>query len=306
MPPLKLSFSTLACPNWSWYDVLRHGPAYGYAGVELRLLERETDLRQIPELHANAWPTRRRELASANFQVCGLASSIRLDEQDSAARESQLETARYYIDLAVGLGAEFIRVFGDVLPHHSRIADRHQAMEWIADGLREIGTLAAPAQVKILLETHGDFSASPPAAEIMQRTDHPNVGLVWDTHHPWRFFGETICESWDQLRPWVYHTHWKDSILQPETEAAAATAEQVAATDAAAALMAGHRHADYVLFLGGEFPSRECLQVLLDANYDGWHSLEWEKMWHPELTIPEIALPLFPKKMKLLYDSLLP
>jgi hypothetical protein len=62
--------------------------------------------------------------------------------------------------------------------------------------------------------------------------------------------------------------------------------------------MAGHRHADYVLFGGGEFPATECLGLLLDDGYDGWHSLEWEKMWHPELVDPEVALPLFPGKLR--------
>jgi hypothetical protein len=62
--------------------------------------------------------------------------------------------------------------------------------------------------------------------------------------------------------------------------------------------MGGHQHADYVLFLGGEFPARDCLRLLLDDGYAGWHSLEWEKMWHPELFGPEVALPLFPWKLQ--------
>jgi hypothetical protein len=82
------------------------------------------------------------------------------------------------------------------------------------------------------------------------------------------------------------------------------TIERQAAARAASALMVGHRHADYVLFLGGEFPARECLQLLLDAGYSGWHSLEWEKMWHPELCPPEIALPLFPPKLRFLAETL--
>ena len=62
--------------------------------------------------------------------------------------------------------------------------------------------------------------------------------------------------------------------------------------------MAGHQHADYVLFRGGEFPAIECMQLLLNDGYTRWHSLEWEKMWHPELLGPEIALPLFPPKLR--------
>ena len=128
----------------------------------------------------------------------------------------------------------------------------------------------------------------------MRRVNHPSVGLVWDTHHPWRFHGERVSDTWERLRPWTRHTHWKDSITLPAREE---TAETAAAAQAASSLMSGHLHADYVLFGGGEFPAVDCLRLLLDADYTGWHSLEWEKMWHPQLHGPDIALPLFPKKL---------
>ncbi|MBC8113613.1 MAG: hypothetical protein H7062_04505, partial [Candidatus Saccharimonas sp.] len=48
--PLQISFSTLACPDWSWHDVLRFGSVFGYDGVEVRLLSRETDLLKIADL----------------------------------------------------------------------------------------------------------------------------------------------------------------------------------------------------------------------------------------------------------------
>lgn len=291
---LKISFSTLACPDWTWFDVLRHGPAYGYQGVEIRLLARETNLLQIPDLAPKQRAQRRQELKDSGFKIAGLASSVRFDGREASDRANQLEQGRRYIDLAVDLGAELIRVFGDLLPEEP--IGREAVMQQIADGLRTLGEAAQPAGVQILLETHGDFSASPPAAEVMRRVNHPHVGLVWDTHHPWRFFDEPLAESWQRLRPWTRHTHWKDSVRV--FEPVPTSAEAVAAAQAASALMGGHRHADYVLFLGGEFPARECLRLLLESGYTGWYSLEWEKMWHPDLAGPETALPLFPKKMR--------
>jgi sugar phosphate isomerase/epimerase len=286
---LKLSFSTLACPDWTWHDVLRHGPEYGYDGVEVRLLSRETDLLAIADLEPSQRATRRRELSDAGFRVAGLASSVRFDYPDAGERQRQHDIGRRYIDLAVALGAEFIRVFGDSLPAVDQPPQRTAMLRQIADGLHALGVVAQSAGVQILLETHGDFSASPPAEEVMQLASHSHVGLVWDTHHPWRFFGEPLVESWERLKPWVRHTHWKDSVLMPADHTL--SADQQAAARAASALMVGHRHADYVLFLGGEFPARDCLRLLLDGGYTGWHSLEWETMWHPELAPPEVALP---------------
>ncbi len=291
---LKTCFSTLACPDWTWHDVLKFGPEFGFDGVEIRLLSRETDLLKIGDLQPGQWPLRRRELGDAGFHVAGLASSVRFDSVDYGERASQIEIGRRYIDLCAALGGEFIRVFGDVLPKHDDPA-RPATLRQIADGLVVLGDAAAAAGIQILLETHGDFSASPPCVEVMQLANHPQVGLVWDTHHPWRFHGEPLAETWQRLRPWTRHTHWKDSVTLPTR---ASTHESSEAARAATQLMTGHQHADYVLFRGGEFPAIECLRLLLADGYTGWHSLEWEKMWHPELMGPEIALPLFPPKLR--------
>lgn len=300
MPDLRISFSTLACPDWTWDDIVRNGPAYGYQGVEVRLIQREVNLLIRPEFQPDQLGLRRRELEQANFQVCGLASSVHLDDADPQLRAQQVRIGGEYLALAESLGAGFIRVFGDVLPPVKEPQRRRQTLQGVADGLKALGDLAARRGLQVLIETHGDFSASPPVVELMQAVDHPHVGVLWDTHHPWRFHGESIGETWAQLKRWTRHTHWKDSVelhdRKPVSSAAATAAEQ------AAAVMGGHQHADYVLFGGGEFPARECLRVMTNDGYDGWHSLEWEKMWHPELVGPEVALPLFPKKLRELWD----
>ena len=292
--PLRICFSTLASPDWAWDDVIKFGSRFGYDGVEIRLLSRDTDLLKIPDLRPEHWDRRRQDLKDAGFQVAGLASSVRFDSPDSAEIQSQINTGRRYIELCSALGGEFIRVFGDVLP---AVEDprRAQVVKQIAEGLVVLGESAAPHQIQILLETHGDFSASSPCVEVMTLANHPHVGLVWDTHHPWRFHRESLAATWDQLRPWTRHTHWKDSVMIADR---ATTEEMTIAAQAASQLMQGHQHADYVLFGGGEFPASECLQLLLKSGYTGWHSLEWEKMWHPELLGPEVALPLFPNKLR--------
>lgn len=300
MSNLRISFSTLACPDWSWDDILRYGPQFGYDGVEVRLIEREVNLLVRPEFQPDQLVLRRRELERAKFQVCGLASSVHLDDADSKLRAEQVRIGDEYLALADSLGAGFIRVFGDVLPPVIEPERRRQTLQGIADGLKSLGDLAGPRGLQVLIETHGDFSATEPIVELMHAVGHPYVGVLWDNHHPWRFHGEAIADTWAKLKPWTRHTHWKDSVRLTEGSTKPASEASQAAATLAGSLMGGHRHADYVLFGGGEFPARDCLRVMTNDNYSGWHSLEWEKMWHPELVSPEVALPLFPWKLRAL------
>ena len=133
--------------------------------------------------------------------------------------------------------------------------------------------------------------------ELFAQIESPRVGVLWDTHHPWRFYQEPPAITLANLGPWLRHTHWKDSVTLSHQEPSS-PAELTPEEEEARTLMSGHRHADYVLFGGGEFPIADFVRLLKQANYDGWLSLEWEKMWHPELADPEVALPLFPGKMR--------
>jgi len=106
------------------------------------------------------------------------------------------------------------------------------------------------------------------------------------------------------LRPWIRHSHWKDSVSRLLRKPEQQSAEILAAAQLAHQTNPGHQSADYVLFGGGEFPIRECLWLLKPwhtwtacGSRPLWYCLEWEKMWHPELEEPEVALRLFPRKM---------
>ena len=296
----RVAFSTLSCPDWTWRDILDRGPLHGYDGVEVRLLERETDLLRVPEFQQGALSTRRRDLDAAGFEVCGLASSVRFDEPEKSAREDQIQTGRAYVDLAVELGAKFVRVFGDVLPSEGSPGERDAAIARVAAGIEELSTYAESAGVWILLETHGDFLDSHVVRQTMSQVTSGAAGVLWDTHHPWYFCGEDVAETFELLQPWVRHTHWKDSVPSKPREmddAARAAAEE------ANKLMSGHRHADYVLFGEGQFPALECMRRLRQSGYAGWFCYEWEKMWHPEIEDPEIALPPFPERLRRLWQS---
>jgi sugar phosphate isomerase/epimerase len=300
----KIAFSTLACPAWDWEEIVAAGIRHGYDGVEIRQVAGETDLLKVPAFEpaqraASHELLRRRSgsIGSGSFSVCGLASSVRFDFPQTENRDAQLRIGKSYVELAAQLEARFVRVFGDVVPAPTKATARKESLAQIAEGLNRLGDFAAGYKIDILLETHGDFADSATVQELFEQIESPRVGILWDTHHPWRFYNESPEATFAILRPWVRHTHWKDSVTLPDEPAAGHDAANPA-EQGAYALMSGHRHADYVLFGGGEFPIQEFVHLLKEAGYDGWLSLEWEKMWHPNLADPDVALPLFARKMR--------
>src|SRR5271154_3735571 len=192
MPPL--AFSTLACPDWTLAKVLERCRGYGYDGVEVRQVAGQTDLLQVGELAASRHSELRRTLGQLGVTICGLASSVRFDYPEKAAREERLRTGQAYVELAASLGARFVRVFGDVLPPEESGA-RPAVLDAIAEGLSRLGEFAAPYHVGIVLETHGDVAEASVVCDLMSRFDSTSVGILWDTHHPWKFFNDPLAET---------------------------------------------------------------------------------------------------------------
>ncbi len=291
---LKISFSTLACPDWTWGQIADAGGAHGFDGVELRMIAGETDLLACPEFGQHLLESNLRQLELHGLAVCGLASSVRFDHLDRAERDEQLAIGKLYIDLARRLEASFVRVFGDVLPSADEPAARHAVLRNIAGGLDALGRYSDlhGGAVDVLIETHGDFADTNLMLELLLHVREPRVGVLWDTHHPWRFYNEPVAETFGRLKPWIRHTHWKDSVQQ--TAEGNVMPPKFFADPEREGRMPGHRPANYVLFGAGEFPAAETLRLLIQGGYAGWFSLEWEKAWHPDLAEPEVALPAFP------------
>lgn len=296
--PIKVAFSTLACALWNWEELLQNARGYGYPGVEIRFLDGSTDLLAAEPFRPENQPRTLDQIAEAGVQVACLASSVRFDYLERDQLDAQIVTGQAYLDLCGRLRIPAMRVFGDSFPEP---ALRERIIGQVVEGLQRLGDYAEPLGVQVVIETHGDFSDSEIMQETIDRVGSPAVGVLWDTHHPWRFYGEAPAETFQRIGRWVQHTHWKDSVSGVAQQKTAAS-DQAAAE--AYALMSGHRHADYVLFGQGEFPAREVLALLRRAGYDGWYSLEWEKKWHPELAEPEVALPPFPKVMQQLWKSI--
>jgi len=264
-----IGFSTLGCPKWGWKTILNRAAGWGFAAIELRGLQGEMDLTKCPEFSPGRIKESLADLAALDLRIANLGSSTNLHEPDAAKRQEQLDEARRFIDLARQLKSPCVRVFGDKWvsgePHEVTI-------ERIANGLRELGAHAGGSGVSVILETHGDFPHSATVLEMMKKTNMPDVGLLWDTHHTCIAGKEEPAETFRLLGPYVRHVHLKDSVPSGSGER-------------------------YVLTGTGKVPVREIVRVLAKGNYRGIYGFEWEKAWIPEIEEPEVAFPHFAKTM---------
>ncbi len=263
-----LAFSTLACPDWSWEQIVRKAVEYGYQGIELRGVEGEMDLTKAAPFTDSRLADTKRELKERGLAIPCLDTSCHFDRV--SALDANIDEGKRHIDLAMELEALYIRVFGDRIPD---TRSRGAILAQVIAGLQALALHAAGTGVQVLLESHGDFAQLQNLLPVMQAVQHPLVGVLWDVHHPYRFFAEPLADTYDKLKRYVKHVHLKDSV---------STGDKV----------------QYCLMGQGVIPLDEVLRLLLDGGYDGWISFEWEKRWHPEIEAPEVALPDFVRVMR--------
>ncbi len=256
---LPIGFSTLGCPSWDWIRVLDFAQKNGFASIELRGLAGTMDLPSRPEFADGQIEQSKKEIASRRLRISCVSSSANMHDT-GPEHEKQLADARRFIDLASRLGAPYVRVFGNKL-----VGPQADAVEHIAGSLRELGSYAGPKNVAVILESHGDFTTSLVLQEILERAASPHVALLWDAHNTFVEGKEDPEVTVRQLGKYIRHTHLKDAHLANGQD-------------------------NYVLTGRGDVPVKRQVELLAASGYAGYYSFEWEKVWHPEIDEPEIAI----------------
>ena len=256
---LPIGFSTLGCPSWDWIKILDFARQNGFASVELRGLTGSMDLPSRPEFADGRIEQSKKEIAARGLRISCVSSSANMHDTGTE-HEKQLADARRFIDLASRLGAPYVRVFGNKL-----VGGQATAVEHIAGALRELGEYAEPKNVTVILESHGDFTTSPVLEEILEKAASANVALLWDAHNTFVEGKEDPEVTVRRLGKYIRHTHLKDARL-------------------------GGGQDNYVLTGRGDVPVKRQVELLVGIGYTGYYSFEWEKVWHPEIEEPEIAI----------------
>jgi sugar phosphate isomerase/epimerase len=262
---IPIAFSTLGCPTWEWHKILEFAQQHGFSAIELRGLEKNMDLPTHPVFAADRIQQTKKEIRDAKLKIANVSSSANLYFEDATRRAKELSDARRFIDLASTLEAPYVRVFGGKDSTDKSPAPDDATKARVASALKELGAYAGSRGVTVIIESHDHFTSSATLKDVMQQAGSDHVGLLWDAHHTFATSNEDPDFTVKQLGPWIRHTHLKDSTGSGED-----------------------RH--YVLTGRGNVPVAKQIAALRAIGYKGYYCFEWEKVWHPEIDEPEIAI----------------
>ena len=257
---MKISFSTVGCPHWSWSDIQAAASDLGYQGIEVRGIGEDLFLPDIKIFREENWAKACESLKKHNLTIACLAADVYLHEKD---RDVEQDLAKY-LALAKGLGVPGIRVLGDSWGWPGENVDT----ALVEARLKALAPAAEKAGVGLWVETNGVYADTARLKALLETVSSPAVQAVWDIHHPFRYFGESVETTVANIGPYIRHVHLKDADM----------------TDG---------KITYKMLGYGSLPVLETLKALKALDYDGYLSMEWVKRWNEGLEDAGIAFPHF-------------
>ena len=265
---MKISFSTLACPNWSWQEIYGAAKDLGFNGIEVRGLGNEIFSVKAQPFTDGQLPKTVEKLNSLGLEIACLSSGACLkfkDKYDEAEAE-----IKAYAQLASKLGTSYIRILADLEPAPVDEVDD----DYIVDCLKKLIPIAEEYNVTLLVETNGVYADSARLAAVLDKVASRKIAALWDMHHPYRYFSESPETTVANLGQYIKYTHIKDSVMKADGTV------------------------EYRLMGSGDMPVKEMMAALASINYDGYVSLEWVKRWASYLSDGGIVIPQYAQYME--------
>lgn len=267
---MKLSISTLGCPDWSFEEILTNFEALGVEGIEVRGIEGVVDADKIPYFSDEHKDETLARIAAHHLTLVGFGTSASF--HDAATLTKNIAECKTAIDVCRRMGIPAIRVFGNNCPDG---AERMETLTRIGGGIREVCRYANGSGVFVNLEIHGQINSVENVKPVLDICgSEPSFGVIWDVMHSDRTTGDDFEPFYRLIRPYMRHIHLKDHVR--------------ASTPPYRLTNIGR----------GDIPLKAIIHRVMQDGYDGYFSFEWEKKWHPELDEPEIAFPEFTAFMK--------
>jgi fatty-acyl-CoA synthase len=257
---MKIAFSTLGCPDFSWPDIYSMAKDLGFDGIEIRGLGNEIFAVKAQPFTEAQLPQTVKKLAELRLEIPCLSSGCCLKYAENATQNYR-ELVEY-IALASRLGTPYIRILADADPQPNGEVDDAAVLA----ALQRLIPVAETKGVTLLVETNGVYSDTARLCRLLECAASDTVAALWDAHHTYRFAGETPGKTVQNLGAFIKYVHMKDSVV-----AGGVTR--------------------YRLMGEGDLPIDDIMFALRSINYEGYISLEWVKRWATDLDDAGVVFP---------------
>ena len=263
MRTVKISFSTVACPDFSWVDIYSMAKDLGFDGIEIRGIGDEISAVKAQPFCEQKLSATIKKLGELRLEIPCLDAGCCLKEADK--HDEAVSEIKEYIELAVKLNTPYVRVLADKDPEP--VDDVND--EYVISVLKEVAAIAEQYDnITLLVETNGVYSDTMRLKRLLDKTGSDRVAALWDIHHPYRYMGESPEETIRNIGSYIKHVHVKDSIMKLDKPM-------------------------YKLMGEGDMPLHNVFTALQEIKYSGYISLEWVKRWDRELQNAGIVFPHF-------------
>jgi len=242
---IRLSTMTSVCPDWSLEEIIDGMQRHGFEGLEPRAGWGHASGLEVDMVPAD------RDAARAKMEDAGLtfscvATGAKFAAEDPEELNQSIAEADAAIDLAADLGAAVVRTFGGKRGG----GEVFWMVRRTAEAYKRVMDHAAERGVVVMMETHDEWCVSAQVRSVVEKVNHPNLGVLWDLMHPQRHM-EQPEETMRTIGHLTKHLHAHDGKY--DTENGKIT----------------------TVGLGdGDLDHATPLQLLNEAGFDGFFSVE--------------------------------
>lgn len=247
---MKLSFSNRGWPEMTLDAIVSMAVDIHFSGIELYNVHlNDNFLKKGGPLNKYSIAATARMLYDKGLEIPCFDTSIDLSEEDDA-----VENVKGVIDLANTMRVPYVAV------HASKPNE-----ELIKSRLDEIVEYAGYKKLCILMKTSGIYADTKRLRALMDSYACDELAALWDVHHPYRDFDESIEDTIVNLGAYVKNVQLRDSLDSDH----------------------------YELIGEGNFPIADVMRGLSSIDYQGYISLLWKPDYVDDIDDPEIIFPHF-------------
>lgn len=247
---MKLSFSNRGWPEMTLDAIVSMATEINFSGIELYNVHlNENFLKKGGPFNKYSIAATARMLYDKGLEIPCFDTSIDLSEEEDPS--SRL---RGLLELASTMKVPYVAVY----------ASRSDE-ELIKSRLDRIIGYAALKKVCILMKTSGIYADTKRLRALMDSYACDELAALWDVHHPYRDFDESIEDTIVNLGAYVKNVQLRDSLDSDH----------------------------YELIGEGNFPIADVMRGLSSIDYQGYISLLWKPNYVDDIDDPEIIFPHF-------------